>query len=162
MTNKGAYTSIMPAALRDLSKFMEEGPLCVCGNIRKAVRAVTQLFDDTLRSLDLKATQMSLLGHCGKLGAATISQLAEALVMDRTTLTRNLRPLEKRGLLQIRLGKDRREREVTLTKKGVELLAQAYPLWKKAQTQVAKGLGPERIGRLLSDLSSVVEIAQSR
>ena len=136
--------------------------MCACGNIRKAVRVVTQLYDDTFRSLGVKATQISLLGTCGKLGGATISQLADALLMDRTTLTRNLRPLEKRGLLQIKLGKDRRQREVILTQRGEGLLARAYPLWRKAQSQVTDGLGEARMGRLLTDLSAVVEIAQKR
>lgn len=143
-----------------MASFMEEGPFCVCGNIRKAVRSVTQFYDDALRSLGIKATQMSLLGHCGKLDGATIGQLAEALVMDRTTLTRNLRPLEKKGLLKINLGKDRREREITLTKRGVDTLARAYPLWKKAQSHVARGLGKKRLGELLTNLQAVVEMTQ--
>lgn len=150
----------MSAANRNLVKFAEEGPFCACGNIRKAVRVVTQLFDDSFRPLGIKATQMSLLGHCGKLGSATISELADAMVMDRTTLTRNLGPLEKKGLLRVKPGRDRREREVTLTKRGIETLAKGYPLWKKAQSQVADGLGRERLEQLLSDLSELVAVAQ--
>ncbi len=101
-----------------------------------------------------------VLGATGMLGPLTINRLAEAIVMDRTTLTRNLRPLEKQGLLRIRSGKDRREREVSITKRGQVILAKGYPLWKKAQGKVVKGLGQQRVNRLLKDLSAVVNVAQ--
>ena len=139
---------------------MNEGQLCACANLRKAVRAVSQLYDDAFRPIGLRATQFGLLGATGMLGPLTINRLAEAIVMDRTTLTRNLRPLEKQGLLRIRPGKDRREREVSITKRGETILAKGYPLWKKAQGKVVKGLGQERVNRLLKDLSAVVKVAQ--
>ena len=143
-----------------LNHFMNESQLCACANLRKAVRAVSQLYDDAFRPIGLRATQFGLLGATGKLGPLTINRLAEAIVMDRTTLTRNLRPLEKLGLLRIRSGKDRREREVSITKRGEIILTKGYPLWKKAQGKVIKGLGQERVNRLLKDLSAVVNVAQ--
>ncbi len=143
-----------------LNQFMNEGQLCACANLRKAVRAVSQLYDDAFRPIGLRATQFGLLGATGMLGPLTINRLAEAIVMDRTTLTRNLRPLEKQGLLQIKSGKDRREREVSITRRGQVVLAKGYPLWKKAQGKVVKGLGQERVSRLLKDLSAVVAVAQ--
>ena len=143
-----------------LNQFMNESQLCTCANLRKAVRAVSQLYDDAFRPIGLRATQFGLLGATGMLGPLTINRLAEAIVMDRTTLTRNLRPLEKQGLLRIRPGKDRREREVSITKRGEIILATGYPLWKKAQGKVIKGLGQQRVGRLLKDLSAVVNVAQ--
>ena len=143
-----------------LNQFMNEGQLCACANLRKAVRAVSQLYDDAFRPIGLRATQFGLLGATGMLGPVTINRLAEAIVMDRTTLTRNLRPLEKQGLLQIKSGKDRREREVSITRRGQVVLAKGYPLWKKAQGKVVKGLGQERVNRLLKDLSAVVKVAQ--
>ncbi len=143
-----------------LNHFMNEGQLCACSNLRKAVRAVSQLYDDAFRPIGLRATQFGLLGATGMLGPLTINRLAEAIVMDRTTLTRNLRPLEKQGLLRIRHGKDRREREVSITKRGEIILAKGYPHWKKAQGKVVKGLGQERVNRLLKDVSAVVKVAQ--
>ena len=83
--------------------------------------------------------------------------------MDRTTLTRNLRPLENQGLLRIMPGEDdAREREVTLMQPGHEILARAFPLWKNAQQQVKKDLGQSRTDRLLHDLSATVEIVQGK
>ena len=154
--------SVFPMVNRSttLNQFMNEGQLCACANLRKAVRAVSQLYDDAFRPIGLRATQFGLLGATGMLGPLTINRLAEAIVMDRTTLTRNLRPLEKQGLLQIKSGKDRREREVSITRRGQVILAKGYPLWKKAQGKVIKGLGQERVSRLLKDLSAVVAVAQ--
>ncbi len=145
-----------------LEQFISEGELCACANLRKAVRAVSQLYDDAFRPLGLKATQFGLLVATGTLGPITINRLADAIVMDRTTLTRNLRPLEKQGLLRINSGQDRREREVTITAKGKTLLERGYPLWKKAQGKVIRGLGQERVSRLLKDLNAVVHVAQRR
>ena len=143
-----------------LNHFMNESQLCTCANLRKAVRAVSQLYDEAFRPIGLRATQFGLLGATGMLGPLTINRLAEAIVMDRTTLTRNLRPLEKQGLIRIKPGKDRREREVSLTKSGEAVLVKGYPLWKKVQGRVVKGLGEERATRLLKDLSVVVTVAQ--
>jgi DNA-binding MarR family transcriptional regulator len=97
------------------------------------------------------------------MGTITISNLAKALVMDRTTLTRNIKPLEKQGLLRITSGKDdRREREVTLTASGQGILAKALPLWQAVQQAVKEELGQGRFDRLLRDLSETVEVAQIR
>ena len=81
--------------------------------------------------------------------------------MDRTTLTRNIKPLQKQGLLRITSGKaDGREREVTLTGRGEAFLAKALPLWNTVQQKVEIELGQERVNRLLRDLSATVEVAQ--
>lgn len=88
-----------------------------------------------------------------------MTRLAKRGVMDRTTLTRNLKPLERQGLIRIGLGKDQRTRVVTITPEGQEVLAQALPLWKKAQARVIKELGPERWNSLKADLGEVVSLA---
>lgn len=144
----------------DITKCLEAGQVCACGNLRKAARAVTQLYDDVLRSAGLRATQLALLVAIKVQGPVTVKDLAETTVTDRTTLTRNLRPLEKQGLIRIEAGEDRRERIVTLTNRGHKALTSALPLWEKAQARIAKGLGQGRLRRLLSDLSVMVEIAQ--
>jgi DNA-binding MarR family transcriptional regulator len=108
----------------------------------------------------LRVTQFTLLVAVSLAGAAPITRLAEELVMDRTTLTRNLRPLEKQGLIKVGSGKDQRTRAVTLTARGRNVLAEVLPLWEKAQARVVKGLGPERWNSLLADLSATVALAR--
>ena len=96
------------------------------------------------------------------MGTATISGLAKGLVMDRTTLTRNMKPLEKQGFIRIIPGKeDRREREVTLTLAGQEILSEALPLWKTVQQSVVESLGQSRVTRLMKDLSTTIQIAEA-
>ncbi|MDX1410792.1 MAG: MarR family winged helix-turn-helix transcriptional regulator [Nitrospirales bacterium] len=134
----------------------------MCFNLRKSARAITQMYEEALTPTGLRATQFSLLVATRLMSTTTINQLAKALVMDRTTLTRNIKPLEKQGLLRVTPGKDdRREREVTLTGSGQTILEKALPLWKEVQKDVKKELGQDRFDRLLHDLSTTVEIAQT-
>lgn len=134
---------------------------CACFNLRKATRVVTQLFDEALRPLGLKPTQYTLLVVIRALHPVPVQELAEQVVMDRTTLTRNLRPLERDGLIETRPGRqDRRVREVHLTAAGREMVEKAYPLWKEAQGSVVDALGGDRFSGLLGDLAATVEVAQ--
>jgi DNA-binding MarR family transcriptional regulator len=139
----------------------EMGRTCACFNLRKAARAITQLYDETLRPTGLRATQFTLLMATRVLGPVTVKKLAKGTVMDRTTLTRNLRLLERKRLIKIVPGADRREREVSLTLLGHETLLQALPLWEEAQAHVVKGLGEERMNSLLKNLSEVVSLARA-
>lgn len=141
-------------------KLAEEGPECVCFNIRKAARAITQLYDDAFRPTGLRATQLSILAVTNGLGPMTVTRLAQATVTDRTTLTRNLNLLEKRGLIRTGGGNDRRERQVTLTDRGREALAKAYPFWQKAQTRIVKGLGEGRWKPLREGLAAIVSLTR--
>jgi DNA-binding MarR family transcriptional regulator len=138
----------------------QAGEVCACFNLRKAARAVTQLYDEAFRGSGLRATQHSLLTVLLAGGDMSVTDLAEVAVMDRTTLTRNLRLLEKQGLIRIQPGVDRRVRQVGLTRKGHDALERLFPLWDKAQTEMTNGLGKERLGRLLSDLSATVAMAR--
>lgn len=133
---------------------------CVGANIRRANRMVSQYYDDVLRPSGLRITQFSLLVRIRERQPVTINKLAEAAMMDRTTLTRNLRPLEKRGLLRVSLAQDRRMRQVSLTKAGGEAMMRALPYWKKAQTRMREGLGEDRFHRLLSDLQQAIQLAR--
>lgn len=147
--------------VEQIAKFAEEVPFCACFNIRKAARAITQLYDDALRPSGLRATQFSILSVTRRLGPVTVTRLAEETVTDRTTLTRNLKLLAQQKLIRFSQGQDRREREVTLTDRGRLALAQAFPLWKDIQGQVAQRLGGERFQRLLSDLRATVGLARA-
>jgi len=114
---------------------------CACFSLRKAARAVTQLYDKTLEPSGLRVTQFTLVVALSLSEQLTLSQVAERLVMDRTTLTRNLAPLERDGLVTSERGSDQRERYVHLTPVGRRALEQALPLWRQAQAQVVTTIG---------------------
>src|SRR5271154_6588291 len=115
-------------------------PICNCLSLRQATRRVTQLYDQALAPLDLRATQLSTLRTINQLGAIALNPLAEAMVMDRATLGHNVRPLQARGLVRLAVGKDRRSREVSLTKKGRKTLAEGWKQWRRAQNAFEKEL----------------------
>jgi DNA-binding MarR family transcriptional regulator len=134
---------------------------CTCNNLRKAARAVTQYYDDALRPSGIRATQFSLLSAIKEFGTVSIGALAEESVMDRTTLTRNLKLLEDQGLITVAPGADARVREVSLTPEAHERLASAQRYWKKAQAHMAGKMGSEGVRHLLRSLSGAVEAARS-
>lgn len=131
---------------------------CVCSTIRRAARAITQLYDDILRPSGLRITQFGILGAALAMSPITLTRLANATVTDRTTLTRNLKLLEEQGLIRIELGGDRREREISITPAGADALRKAYPLWQKAQTQVISGLGPKRLQAIQDELAAATAL----
>ncbi|AFY90222.1 MAG: hypothetical protein CLLPBCKN_005798 [Chroococcidiopsis cubana SAG 39.79] len=132
---------------------------CTCFNLRKATRVVTQFFDEQLKPSGLLITQFTILVAIAQAGSGTINDLADLLVMDRTTLTRNLKPLEREGFVAIQPGEDRRIRVVSLTAKGRNALAVALPLWERAQTSVIDGLGQQQWNSLLIALNDTVSLA---
>lgn len=133
---------------------------CTCFALRKAARAVTQVYDEALKASGLRATQLSLLNVVAQCGPADMKALAKTLVMDRTTLTRNLKPLIQQGLVEVVESADRRHRPIALTARGRDKMAEALPLWRKAQAEVTKDLGPERWDSLLRGLDDTVRSAQ--
>lgn len=90
-----------------------------------------------------------------------MTKMAEMTVTERTTLTRNLAILEKKGLVVIEPGKDRRERQVSITEPGREVLIAAIPLWEAAQAHIEQGLTGERMGNLLKDLSEIIALSRN-
>lgn len=129
---------------------------CACANIRRTDRAITQFYDEALAPSGLLITQFTLLATLAQTAPIMINRLAEIMVMDRTTLTRNLRPLTKQGLVRIEEGEDRRTHLVLLTREGEQALLQAFPLWKEAQSRIVRALGQERFDHLLTDLSATL------
>ena len=134
---------------------------CTCFNMRRAARAVTRIYDEALAESGLKATQFTMLGAVAILGPAPLTHLAEHMALDRTTLTRNLRILTDRGLVRMTAGDDRRKRVVAVTGAGRAVLAAATPAWRRAQDQVAAGLGEGRLRRLVDDLNELAEVASA-
>lgn len=133
---------------------------CICLNVRKTARAITQLYDGVLQPSGLRAGQFGLLGAIALAGEATLTRLAEELVMDRTTLTRNLKPLERRGLIAIEPGADRRTRVATLTERGRQAMLAALPLWQEVHKQVVTRLGDKQYRTLLAELKTVTRLAE--
>lgn len=134
---------------------------CACLNLRMAARALTHMYDGHLQEAGLRATQFSILSAVGLKGGLTISRLASLLVMDRTTLTRNLRPLEREGLIEIGRGQDRRTKALKLTAKGRERLAGALPLWQAAQRRFLDRFGAENWRALRQMLAAITAFARS-
>jgi DNA-binding MarR family transcriptional regulator len=134
------------------------GSPCNCLSLRQATRRVTQLYDEALAPLELRATQYSLLREIARLGPVGLNALAEAMVMGRATLGHNVRPLEARGLVRIAIGADRRSREVSVTRAGDALLTEAHALWRRAQKTYEDGIGGAEAAALRIALHRVAEM----
>jgi DNA-binding MarR family transcriptional regulator len=134
---------------------------CCCFSMRKVSRAVTQYFDGRLENVGIRSTQFSLLAALASTSAKTLTEIAESLVMDRTTLTRNLKPLEKMELITTVVPIDRRSKGYTLTPKGREVLDKAIVYWKEAQDAVVHGLTNERYAALQKELQQVLNVTSS-
>lgn len=131
---------------------------CVCAQIRRVDRAITQFYDEALAPSGLRITQFTLLATLSEAGPTNVNRLAELLDMDRTTLTRNLEPLTRQGYVRSEEGEDRRVRLVLLTTEGAAALARALPCWRVAQAHIMQGLGMERFQALLKELSAVIPL----
>lgn len=112
---------------------------CLCGTLRRLSRAVTAAYEEALAPSELRITQFSILRTLDRIGPATVTRLAIEVALDRSTMGRNLDPLERRGLVQMEVGqKDQRERVVRLTAAGETALAAAVPFWRAAQGTLAQ------------------------
>ena len=132
---------------------------CACHKVRMAARAVTRAYDETLRPTGLRASQLSVLVAVGTGEAPSIAALAQVLGMDRSTLTRNLGPLEKEGLVKGGLEGWRRSRSLEITKKGQSRLREALPLWQKAQDMLKGRLGNRDWSAAQASMDSLVRVA---
>ena len=122
---------------------------CNCLAVRQAARHITQFYDAFLLPAGLRTTQFSILAKLRRRGAMTINALAAEMVMDRTTLGRNIRPLQRQGLLAVAPGRtDRRRKEVQLTELGRERLRAAVAGWHEAQNRFDAVFGAERAAGL--------------
>ena len=130
---------------------------CLCLHVQRAARALARRFDEALRPVELTQGQFSLLISLNRPEPPTIGSVSNLLAMDRTTLTANLKPLERRGLVKVKVDKeDRRSRRLTLTAAGKELLAKAAPIWRETHAEVEGQLmqaGPDLLRASLRALS---------
>ena len=131
---------------------------CNCVALRKASRRMSQFYDSVLAPCGLKSTQYAMLTEIGRHVAAppTIRELAEALVMDQSTIGQNLRPLQREGLVALVQDEaDRRSRRVKLTKAGRARIMAALPLWSAAQARFEGGFGQDAAADLRNVLAGI-------
>jgi DNA-binding MarR family transcriptional regulator len=146
------------AAARDTAEAALPARACACGRLRRAARALTQLYDDAMAPAGLRVTQFSLLRTIARDGPLKISDLAARQLLDRTALSRNLDPLVEQGHVEIVRGHDARTREVAITRKGTAALRVAEPCWERAQTLVEERIGADKVNALIETLRELEEL----
>ena len=133
---------------------------CTCFNLRKAARVVSQAYDGALKPVGIKATQFSVLATLDTLVDLPMTQLAEQLLINRTALSRNLKPLERDGLVRLASEADQRVRLVTLTPAGKRIFDKALPLWAAMQDEMAATMGRDDWAGLFGGLGAAVDAVQ--
>ena len=129
---------------------------CLCLHLQRAARAVARRFDELMRPAGLTSGQFSLLMSLNRPEPPTIRAIADLLAMDRTTLTANLKPLERRGLVRIKIDRDdRRSRRLVLTAKGRAALIAALPAWQEGHAAIEPALAGRKTDRLRADLRAL-------
>jgi DNA-binding MarR family transcriptional regulator len=129
---------------------------CLCLHVQRAARALARCYDDAFRPLGITSGQFSLLMSLNRPEAAATGEVAALLGMDRTTLTANVKPLERRGYLKVRAGEtDRRHRALVLTEAGRAVLIAAVPIWEKTHAALEAKLQAANADRLRADLRAL-------
>ncbi|WP_255010526.1 MarR family winged helix-turn-helix transcriptional regulator [Roseovarius sp. M141] len=132
---------------------------CLCLHTQRAARAVARRFDEALRPVALRSGQFSLLISLNRPEPPTVGSVATLLAMDRTTLTANLKPLERRGLLNVTPdARDRRARRLTLTDDGLSLLERAIPIWIATHEEIERALDGD-VDTLRAELNTLKDVA---
>jgi DNA-binding MarR family transcriptional regulator len=128
---------------------------CVCFNLRRVTRVVTQFFDAEMRRHGIRSTQGTILAVLHTTGPSNMAEVSEILGMERTTLLRNLRPLQRDGLVTVEGGGQGGYVELSLTTKGRKQIEKLTPAWETAQRTAVQVLGEKRWSALLADLETV-------
>ncbi len=132
--------------------------ICTCGELRKAARAITLLYDNAFKSSGLLSTQFGVLQILCEIDSIQITDLASKLGMDRTTITRNLSILERDGFIKISQGKDHRTRIVTATQKGHIAVSKTILMWSEIQCKVKQKLGENSWRELMRNLTELLKV----
>lgn len=135
---------------------------CTCSLVRGAARRLTQYYDEALKETGLKVTQYGLLSTIERMDRPSVTDLADRLDLDRTTLTRNLAPLREAGWVRLAAGSDRRTRSVELTDRGREMLVLARPYWRRAEMALRQRAGGEVTTTLQNVLTQTVAAADAQ
>ena len=150
----------------DLNKLnkdaVAEGSECMAYNLKKTTRAVQNLFDRAYKFIGLEGTQYTVLAHIYVAEPITLSKLAELMSVDRTTLGRNLKPLKKKGFIDIKPGDDRRAKLISITDSGKQILSQALPVWKETHEQIRDLLGIEKWSSTVINLKELTKKLNER
>ena len=133
--------------------------VCICATARMAARSLTRVYDRALEPAGIRTSQFSILARLLEEGPLSVTHLAGRLAMDRTTLARDLRPLERRGLVSVSVGTDRRVRIAELTAAGHRLVDEVRPLWRGVQREVRSQLGADSVARLMDELRAATAIS---
>jgi DNA-binding MarR family transcriptional regulator len=133
---------------------------CAMLSLRQAARSVTQLYDEILRPSGLKGTQYSALRVIAAREPVSVGELSGIMVMDRTTATRNLRLLERDGLVRLAPGDDRRTRLVGLTRRGRSAMEKANLYWAEAQRAVEARFGKKKFEALRDELTRMTDVSR--
>lgn len=131
----------------------------MCSSFRRTSRALTQVYEEALRPLGLRASQFTILLVLSKTGEVSQGQLGAMLAIDSTTLTRTLAIMDRHGWISERPGRDRRERLLRLSSGGESQLKRALPAWEKVQSQLQKRLGEVAWRKLLQTTNQVTDLA---
>jgi len=135
---------------------MAPEPPCICSTLRRATRAITATYDAALAPSGLRVTQFAVLRTLARLGPLPVTRLAAETALDRSTMGRNLDPLERRGLVRIEVGQaDQRERVAHLTATGEAAVETALPYWRQAQARVAALVDPSAVRVLAEQLGAL-------
>jgi DNA-binding MarR family transcriptional regulator len=135
---------------------------CMCGGFRRTARALTQMYEEALRPVGLRATQMTILQVLSRAREVSQGQLGRMLAMDSTSLTRTLAIMARKSWIAEQRGEDRRERRIRLSSAGAAKLRRAIPVWEKVQSRLRKKLGKREWESLLQLTHQVTEIVKTQ
>jgi DNA-binding MarR family transcriptional regulator len=135
---------------------------CMCGSFRRTSRALTQLYENALRPLGLRPTQLTILQVLSRTGELSQGRLGEMLAMDSTSLTRTLAIMSRQGWITERRGEDRRERWLRLAGGGERKLRRALPVWEKLQSRLRQQMGDQVWNNLLQLTHHVTDMATTQ
>jgi DNA-binding MarR family transcriptional regulator len=129
---------------------------CICSALRRITRSVTATYDEVLKPVDLRITQFSVLRTLSRLGPVAVTRLAQEAALDRSTMGRNLDPLERRGFVKLSVGEtDQRERIVQLTEVGLAAIETALPHWRAAQARLSGAMGESALASIEEKLAAL-------
>jgi DNA-binding MarR family transcriptional regulator len=147
-----------PKTLEAARAYRPRGFECLCGNVRMASRALTSIYDRYLAPAGLNASQMAVLWCVVAREPVPMGEIGQALVMEKSTVTRNVATLSEMGLLETASGADVRQKLVSSTAKGRKTYAAALPCWESAQEAVEKALGEATFAQLVSGTKRASEL----
>ncbi len=135
---------------------------CACTTVRKANRALSRFYEDAMAESGLTITQFAIVRALNRNGPTSLGDLADELVMERTSLYRTLRPLEAAGAVKVRTAKTGRAKTATLTSAGVKMLGAAEPFWKSAQSSVVGAIGERNWQNLAKSLLQIPGLLETQ